>query len=188
MADELDEIVTILRREMDNGTVIFPVLNDVSRAFYETLVESVRVVMLGEELYKGVGKANGLSFSVNKGYPVPPSLANIFKEISDEIKDFDIPSHGDLTKWCKQGVLLLNSALTTENGSNRSHYALWQWFTKMCIRLCSAKGRVIFVLWGKTTSAFDKEIDTSRNIILRAAHPSPFCANKGFLVVITLKL
>lgn len=116
MADELDEIVTILKREMDNGVIIFPALNDVLRAFYETPLGNVRVVMLGQEPYKGIGKANGLSFSVNKGYPVPPSLTNIFKEISDEIKSFHIPPHGDLTKWYKQGVLLLNSALTTESG------------------------------------------------------------------------
>nr|PNR37428.1 hypothetical protein PHYPA_020537 [Physcomitrium patens] len=150
MADELDEIVTILKREMDNGVIIFPALNDVLRAFYETPLGNVRVVMLGQEPYKGIGKANGLSFSVNKGYPVPPSLTNIFKEISDEIKSFHIPPHGDLTKWYKQGVLLLNS------------------------------GGVVFVLWRKTASTFDKEIDTSKNIILKAAHPSPFSANKGF--------
>lgn len=180
MADELDEIVTILRREMDTGIIVFPALSDVLRAFYETPLRNVRVVMFGQEPYKGIGKANGLSFSVNKGYPVPPSLTNIFKEISDEIEDFSIPSHGDLTKWCKQGVLLLNSALTTESGSSRSHDALWQRFTKTCIRLCSAKGGVVFVLWGKTASTFDKEIDTSKNTILKAAHPSPFSASKGF--------
>nr|PNR61594.1 hypothetical protein PHYPA_000017 [Physcomitrium patens] len=124
IADELDEIVTILKREMDNGVIIFPALNDVLRVFYETPLSDVRVVMLGQEPYKGIDKANGLSFFVNKGYPVPPSLTNIFKEISDEIRSFHIPPHGDLTKWCKQGVLLLNSALTTESGSNRSHDAL----------------------------------------------------------------
>nr|PNR46627.1 hypothetical protein PHYPA_013746 [Physcomitrium patens] len=146
MADELNEIVTILKKEMDNGVIIFPALNDVLRAFYETPLSNVRVVMLGQEPYKGIGKANGLSFFVNKGYPVPPSLTNIFKEISDEIRSFNIPPHGDLTKWCK---------------------------------LCSAKGGVVFVLWGKTASTFDKEIDTSKNTILKVAHPSPFSANKG---------
>lgn len=181
MADELDEIVTILEREINNGITIFPPLGNVLRALYETPLGDVRVVLLGQEPYKGIGKANGLSFSVSKEYPIPPSLTNIFKEISNEIEDFSPPSHGDLTRWCKQGVLLLNSALTTESGpSTRSHDALWQRFTKTCIRLCSAKGGVIFVLWGKTASAFDKEIDTSKNIILKAAHPSPFSANKGF--------
>lgn len=149
MADELDEIVLVLRREMDKGITIFPTLDNVLRAFYETPLSSVRVVMLGQEPYKGIGKANGLSFSVSKGHPIPPSLINIFKEISEEIKDFTIPSHGDLTKWCSQGVLLLNSTLTTEAGSCRSHDALWQRFTKTCMRLCSAKGGVIFVYWGK---------------------------------------
>lgn len=180
MADDLDEIVLVLKREMDNGIIIFPTLNNVLRAFYETPLSAVRVVMLGQEPYKGIGKANGLSFSVNIGHPVPPSLINIFKEISKEIDEFSIPSHGDLTKWCNQGILLLNSALTTESTSNRSHDALWQRFTKTCIRLCSAKGGIIFVLWGKVASTFDKEIDTSRNTILKSSHPSPFSANKGF--------
>uniref|UniRef100_A0A7I4BM22 Uracil-DNA glycosylase-like domain-containing protein n=1 Tax=Physcomitrium patens TaxID=3218 RepID=A0A7I4BM22_PHYPA len=164
MADELNEIITIPKREINNGIIIFRALNDVLRAFYETPLSD----------------ANGLSFSINKDYLVPPSLTNIFKQISDEIRSFNIPPHSDLTKWCKQGVLLLNSELTTESGSSRSHDVLWQRFTKTCIRLCSIKERVIFVLWEKTASTFDKEIDTSRNTILKAAHPSPFSANKGF--------
>lgn len=124
MADELDEIVLVLQREINKGTVIFPAMPNILKAFYETQLSSVRVVMLGQEPYKGAGKANGLSFSVNKGHPTPPSLANIFKEISTEIEELFVPSHGDLTKWCKQGVLLLNAALTTENASSRSHDAL----------------------------------------------------------------
>nr|PNR45316.1 hypothetical protein PHYPA_015087 [Physcomitrium patens] len=143
MVDELDEIVTILKREMNNGIITFPALNDVLRTFYEIPLSNVRVVMLGQEPYKGISKANGLSFSINKGYLVFPLLTNIFKEISDEIRSFNIPPHGDLTKWCKQGVLLLNSALTIESRSNR-------------------------------------KIDTSKNTILKAAHPSPFSTNKGF--------
>uniref|UniRef100_A0A7I4EXH2 Uracil-DNA glycosylase n=1 Tax=Physcomitrium patens TaxID=3218 RepID=A0A7I4EXH2_PHYPA len=126
MVDELDEIVTILKREINNGIIIFLVLNDVLRIFYETPLSDVRVVMFDQESYKDIGKANRLFFSVNKDYPILLSLTNIFKEIFDEIRSFNIPLHGDLTKWCKQGVLLLNLALTTESGSNWSHDALWQ--------------------------------------------------------------
>lgn len=101
MANELDEIVTILKREMDNRITTFLVLNNVLRAFYETPLSNVRVVMFDQKPYKGIGKVNGLSFSINKGYPIRPSLTNIFKEISNEIRSFNIPLHGDLTKWCK---------------------------------------------------------------------------------------
>lgn len=98
MIDELDEIVTILKRKINNRIIIFAALHDVLRTFYEIPLNNVRVVMLGQEPYKGIGKANGLSFFINKNYSVPPSLTNIFKEISNKIRSFNILPHGDLTK------------------------------------------------------------------------------------------
>jgi uracil-DNA glycosylase len=178
--EELNEIFYILQERIIQGIEIFPKFKDVLRPFYETPLSDVRVVILGREPYHNPNQANGLAFSVNKGDTIPLSLANIFLEISREIKEFRIPEHGDLTNWSKQGIFLLNQSFTVERKKEISHDMVWRGIVRKAIKLCSNKGGVIFVLWGKEASTFDKDIDTSVNTILKSAHPSPYSANKGF--------
>jgi uracil-DNA glycosylase len=140
------------------------------------------VVIIGQDPYHGQGQAHGLCFSVNKGIAVPPSLQNMYKELKADINGFEIPNHGDLSHWAKQGVLMLNATLTVEKDKAGSHQGKgWEEFTDAVIKAVSTqKENVVFILWGKFAQSKARLIDESKHLILMAAHPSPFSAYNGF--------
>lgn len=160
---------------------IYPPGNQIFNAFNLTPFQKVKVVILGQDPYHGAGQAHGLCFSVTRGTPRPPSLLNIFREMETDT-GIPAPAHGDLTGWAQQGVLLLNAILTVrENqaGSHQNHG--WERFTDRAIRELSEKrDKLVFVLWGNYAIAKRQLIDSSRHLILTAAHPSPLSAHKGF--------
>ena len=160
---------------------VFPEEKNVFNALELTPFESVKVVILGQDPYHGFGQAHGLSFSVQKGIPLPPSLKNIYKELQDDIGG-DFPTEGDLTHWAKQGVLLLNTVLTVEEGNANSHKGKgWERLTNRLIEsLNELKHPVIFILWGKPAQDKEKLIINPNHVILKAPHPSPLSAYRGF--------
>ena len=139
-------------------------------------------MIIGQDPYHGANQAHGLSFSVQKGVQIPPSLQNIFKELQAEYKDFQIPKHGDLSSWADQGVLLLNATLTVEASMPGSHQNQgWEMFTDRVIQILSEKkSEIVFLLWGKYAQAKARLIDHNKHQIFMAAHPSPFSAYNGF--------
>jgi uracil-DNA glycosylase len=152
-------------------------------AFNTTPVERVKAVIIGQDPYHGPGQANGLCFSVNDGVRLPPSLRNIFKELATDM-GFPTPRSGNLGKWAKEGVLLLNTVLTVEQGKANSHQGEgWEQFTDAAIsRLSKEREGLVFLLWGKHAQAKESLIPADRgHLILKAAHPSPFSAHRGFL-------
>ena len=160
---------------------VFPEEKNVFNALELTPFESVKVVILGQDPYHGFGQAHGLSFSVQKGIPLPPSLKNIYKELQEDIGG-DLPTEGDLTHWAKQGVLLLNTVLTVEEGNANSHKGMgWERLTNRLIEsLNELNHPVIFILWGKPAQDKEKLITNSNHVILKAPHPSPLSAYRGF--------
>ena len=160
---------------------VFPEEKNVFNALELTPFESVKVVILGQDPYHGSGQAHGLSFSVQKGIPLPPSLKNIYKELQEDIGG-DLPTEGDLTHWAKQGVLLLNTVLTVEEGNANSHKGMgWERLTNRLIEsLNGLKHPVIFILWGKPAQDKEKLITNPNHVILKAPHPSPLSAYRGF--------
>lgn len=167
-------------REKD-GAVIYPPRDHIYRTFELTPFKAVKVVILGQDPYHGPGQAMGLSFSVPKGVKQPPSLRNILKEMQADIGGGGDIAHGDLTKWAEQGVLLLNTALTVEDGKAGAHSKKgWAYFTDSIIQKLSARGDVVFVLWGAHAQKKADYIDTDKNLILTAPHPSPLSAHRGF--------
>jgi uracil-DNA glycosylase len=171
-----------LAQEEEQGTIIYPKHSDVFNAFNLTPFNEVKVVILGQDPYHGAKQAHGLSFSVQKGVAVPPSLKNIYKELQEDILGFNIHSHGDLTSWANQGVLLLNATLTVRANEPGSHQKMgWEQFTDNAIKALSAeKSGLVFMLWGRHAQAKASLIDSSTHLILMAAHPSPFSAYNGF--------
>lgn len=163
------------------GKKIYPAPADIFRAFEWCPFETVKVVILGQDPYHGVGQANGLCFSVHNGIQNPPSLQNIFKELADDLGG-NIRSDGNLEDWAKQGVLLLNATLTVEASKAGSHQKKgWEQFTDAVVRLLSEqKEHVVFILWGKYAQEKGRIIDEKKHLVLRAAHPSPFSAYSGF--------
>ncbi|MFC0014625.1 MULTISPECIES: uracil-DNA glycosylase [Allobacillus] len=160
---------------------VFPAKEDLFRAFNETSFDQTKVVIIGQDPYHGVNQANGLSFSVAKGQPIPPSLRNIFKELSDDMQIAE-PTHGDLTSWANQGVLLLNSVLTVRNGEAFSHRHLgWEQFTDQVIeKISKDKENVVFILWGKHALKKGQTINPFKHLVIHSAHPSPLSAYRGF--------
>ena len=160
---------------------VFPEEKNVFNALELTPFESVKVVILGQDPYHGFGQAHGLSFSVQKGIPLPPSLKNIYKELQEDIGG-ELPTEGDLSHWAKQGVLLLNTVLTVEEGNANSHKGKgWERLTNRLIEsLNELKHPVIFILWGKPAQDKEKLITNSNHVILKAPHPSPLSAYRGF--------
>ena len=160
---------------------VFPEEKNVFNALELTPFESVKVVILGQDPYHGFGQAHGLSFSVQKGIPLPPSLKNIYKELQEDIGG-EFPTEGDLSHWAKQGVLLLNTVLTVEEGNANSHKGMgWERLTNRLIEsLNELKHPVIFILWGKPAQDKEKLITNSNHVILKAPHPSPLSAYRGF--------
>lgn len=161
---------------------VYPKGKDIFAAFKETPFQHVRVVLLGQDPYHGPGQAHGLSFSVPKGVPAPPSLQNIFKELARDL-GMPKPDHGDLTHWAKQGVLLLNATLTVRSNEAGSHQGQgWEPFTDAAIRQLSTQRKgLIFLLWGRFAQKKESLIDSSRHYVLRAPHPSPLSAHRGFI-------
>jgi uracil-DNA glycosylase len=160
---------------------VYPPPRFVFNAFMLCPFDSVRVVILGQDPYHGPGQAHGLSFSVQEGVRLPPSLQNIYRELRE---DLGIPMRqsGDLTHWAKQGVLLLNATLTVFKGKAGSHQGLgWEEFTDAAIKTISdQKEHVVFILWGKYAQDKGAHIDSSKHLVLKSAHPSPFSAHSGF--------
>lgn len=160
---------------------VYPDMYDIFNALRYTAYKDVKAVILGQDPYHGRGQAHGLSFSVKKGVPKPPSLQNIFKELEMDI-GVPEPAHGELTSWAGEGVLLLNAVLTVRSGSPNSHINLgWQTFTDRIISILnSRKEPLVFLLWGKNAKAKETLINSARHKILTAAHPSPYSAYSGF--------
>jgi uracil-DNA glycosylase len=158
-----------------------PSMHDIFNAFHYTAYQDVKVVLLGQDPYHGPNQAEGLSFSVKKGIKVPPSLRNMYKELQDDI-GCSIPNHGSLVKWAEQGVLLLNTVLTVEEGKAHSHRGKgWEEFTDRVIRLLNEREMpMVFLLWGKPAQSKRALIDESRHKIITAPHPSPLSAHRGF--------
>jgi uracil-DNA glycosylase len=176
------QLVTHVKTEIASGSIIYPSGNLIFNAFWQTPFNKVKVVILGQDPYHNPGQAHGLSFSVPEGTPLPPSLQNIYKEIADDIGGTP-PASGDLTHWANQGVLLLNAALTVRQNEPASHAKIgWTAFTDAVITTLSEQREgLIFLLWGKFAQDKQQLIDETRHVVLKAAHPSPLSAYKGFL-------
>lgn len=165
------------------GKVIYPPKEDVFNAFRYTQLNEVKVVILGQDPYHGPNQAHGLCFSVLPGINPPPSLVNIYKELAQDIEGFTIPQHGYLKSWAEQGVLLLNTVLTVEQGNAHSHAHLgWETFTDRVIEAVNLHcDGVVFLLWGSHARKKGRVIDRQRHHVLEAPHPSPLSAHRGFL-------
>ena len=175
------QIVEFLKREKAQNKIIYPPGSQIFNAFNTTPFDQVKVIILGQDPYHGVGQAMGLSFSVSKNVAIPASLKNIYKEIQSDI-GLPIPLHGDLTGWAKQGVFLLNAMLTVEASLASSHKNIgWQSFTDAVIqRLSTEKTGLVFLLWGNFAKAKKELIDTNKHLVLEAAHPSPLAGGAFF--------
>jgi uracil-DNA glycosylase len=174
------KLTTFLNEEMKTQTV-YPPAPLIFNAFDNCSFEDVKVVIIGQDPYHGEGQANGLCFSVNDGVRTPPSLKNIFKEIQADLGK-DIPTSGNLERWAEQGVLLLNAIFTVRAAKPASHRNKgWEEFTDTVIRLISEeKENVVFLLWGNYAHKKGENVDESKHLILKSAHPSPFSAKQFF--------
>ena len=161
--------------------MVFPAHPDVFRAFHLTSFATLKVVILGQDPYHGVGQANGLCFSVSPGVSFPPSLQNIFKELEDDL-GISKPQSGDLAAWAEQGILLLNTTLTVRQGAPASHQGKgWETFTDEVIRCISQKKeKIVFVLWGASARRKKSLIDVTKHTCIESVHPSPLSAYRGF--------
>ena len=177
---EMKSLSAFVQQERAQAEV-YPPQDLVFNAFQLTSFENVKVVILGQDPYHNIGQAHGLSFSVPAGIAFPPSLRNIFTELSTDIPEFKIPESGDLTKWAKQGVLLLNSVLTVEAGQPTSHQKRgWEDFTDHVIDVLNEnREHIVFILWGAYAQRKGQRIDQNKHLVLKAAHPSPLAANRG---------
>lgn len=177
------ELLGRVQAEREAGKAVFPPSEQVFNAFKYTKLEQLKVVILGQDPYHGQGQAHGLCFSVPEGVKLPPSLRNIFKAIQHDYPEYQPPEHGDLTHWAEQGVLLLNTVLTVEEGKAHSH-ASWGWerFTDTVIEKINEHCEgVVFLLWGAHAQKKGALIDRQRHHVLTAVHPSPLSAHRGFL-------
>lgn len=175
-----EQLTDFVRSEYSSRK-IFPSGRNIFRAFDQCPLSSLKVVIIGQDPYHGVGQANGLCFSVNDGVPFPPSLQNIFKEINDDIGT-PIPSSGNLDRWAEQGVLLLNSVLTVRAHEAASHAGRgWEQFTDAVVRLIAEQREgIVYMLWGSYAQRKGAIADPTRNLILKSVHPSPLSAYRGF--------
>lgn len=175
-------ILASVQAERDKGVVIYPPKSDVFNAFRYTEFGAVKVVILGQDPYHNVNQAHGLAFSVQHGVKPPPSLLNIYKELSDDIEGFRQPEHGCLTHWAQQGVLLLNTVLTVRAHQAHSHANLgWETFTDFVIaQLNQHREHLVFLLWGSHAQKKGALIHRQRHLVLHAPHPSPLSAYRGF--------
>ncbi|MEQ7800598.1 uracil-DNA glycosylase [Pedobacter sp. ASV1-7] len=188
LSDEFEKpymksLKAFLQEEKQKGYTIYPKSSDTFNALNHTPFDKVKVVILGQDPYHGTGQAHGLSFSVQKGIIVPPSLKNIYKELSTDIPGFTLPDHGNLTQWANEGVLLLNATLTVRAQEAGSHQKRgWETFTdKIITELSEKRTGLVFLLWGRYAQNKAVLIDKSKHTIIASAHPSPFSAYNGFL-------
>ncbi len=174
------QLIQFVRNEYQSQ-VVYPPGKEIFRAFDCSSFDDVQVVIIGQDPYHGEGQANGLCFSVRDGVRPPPSLQNIFKEIRNDLGK-PIPTSGDLERWARQGVLLLNATLTVRGSSPGSHQNKgWETFTDAVIKSISEeKTNVVFLLWGAYAQRKGEVIDRSKHLVLMSAHPSPFSADRGF--------
>ncbi|MDQ0965532.1 uracil-DNA glycosylase [Flavobacterium sp. W4I14] len=180
--DYMKSLKSFLQEEKNKGATVYPKGTDIFNALNTTPFDRVKVVILGQDPYHGAGQAHGLSFSVQRGVAVPPSLKNIYKELETDIEGFKAPNHGHLTHWAEQGVLLLNATLTVRASEAGSHQNRgWEIFTDEIIKALSQKREhIVFLLWGKYAQQKAALIDQKKHYVLTAAHPSPFSAYNGF--------
>ncbi len=182
MRENTKQPMEFVTAQIDAGKTVYPSNDNIFRALELTPFETVKVVILGQDPYHGAGQAHGLAFSVQRDVKIPPSLRNIYKELNDDI-GMDIPDHGFLEGWAKQGVLLLNTTLTVEDGKPASHQGRgWEEFTDAIIaQVNDLKRPVVFMLWGAHAQKKSDMIDGQKHLILTASHPSPLSAHRGFL-------
>ncbi|WP_104473641.1 uracil-DNA glycosylase [Acinetobacter indicus] len=180
LGEKMDALKAFLLEEKQANKVIYPPSGLIFNALNTTPLEQVKVVILGQDPYHGPKQAHGLSFSVQRGVALPPSLRNIFHELHTDL-GLDIPKHGDLTRWAEQGVLLLNSVLTVEAAQPTSHQKRgWEEFTDHVIDVLNEqREHIVFILWGAYAQRKGQRIDPNKHLILKAAHPSPLAANRG---------
>ena len=180
LSPQMDNLRDFLFQEKQAQKIIYPPSKQIFSALNTTPLADVKVVILGQDPYHGPNQANGLSFSVQKGIALPPSLRNIFHELHTDL-GIPAPRHGDLTKWAKQGVLLLNSVLTVEAGQPTSHQKQgWEAFTDEVIDVLNEqREHVVFILWGAYAQRKGQRINRDKHLVLTAAHPSPLAANRG---------
>ena len=176
-----NRLQTYIAKEISAGKTIFPPEGQIFQALQFTSIEQVKVVILGQDPYHGPGQAHGLSFSVPEGERLPPSLRNIYKELAADLGT-PVASSGNLSRWAKQGVLLLNAVLTVESGLAGSHAGKgWETFTdKVVEKLNHKKEGMVFILWGAYAQKKGSIVDSSRHLVLSSAHPSPLSASRGF--------
>ena len=179
---DMQQLAVFLRQRKAAGATLYPPGKDIFAAFAATPFDAVKVVILGQDPYHGPGQAHGLCFSVLPGVPVPPSLLNIYKELETSI-GFVRPDHGCLLPWARQGVLLLNSVLTVEDGKPGSHQGKgWEGFTDHVVDVLNREREgLVFLLWGSYAQKKGAVIDPRRHRVLKAPHPSPLSAHRGFL-------
>lgn len=176
------QLTDFVRAEYANPAIkVYPSGGNIFSAFDSCPYDKTKVVIIGQDPYHGPGQANGLCFSVNPGIEIPPSLRNIFKEIEEETGHKQ-PDNGDLSRWAKQGVLLLNSSLTVREHQPKSHSGIgWEKFTDAAIRRLSEKGEnIVFMLWGSDAIRKGEVIDRNKHLVLTSPHPSPLSAHRGF--------
>jgi uracil-DNA glycosylase len=185
LADEFEkDYYQNLRQELIKEyktKTVYPSMYDIFNALKYTDYEDVKVVILGQDPYFNPGQAHGLSFSVKKGVPIPPSLQNIYKELQRDL-GLTIPDHGELTAWARQGVLLLNATLTVRQGEPNSHQRLgWEQFTDRVIEALDQRPEpMVFLLWGNNAIKKASRIDPEHHLVLKTTHPSPLSASRGF--------
>ncbi len=179
----VQELKRFLEEEKKAGKCIYPAEENIFQAFLHTPFDAVKVVIVGQDPYHGEGQAHGLSFSVQKGVVIPPSLKNIFKELYADLQ-IPFPNHGNLSAWARQGVFLLNATLTVRKGEPKSHFGKgWEQFTDAVIQSLACKETpIVFLLWGKSAQQKGEKILSiqKHHLVLTAAHPSPYSAT-GFL-------
>ncbi|RZK48619.1 MAG: uracil-DNA glycosylase [Pedobacter sp.] len=178
----MKNLKSFLLEEKQKGFVVYPKNADIFNAFNHTPFDKVKVVILGQDPYHGQGQAHGLSFSVQRGIAIPPSLRNMYKELAEDFAGFKTPLHGDLTSWADQGVLLLNATLTVRANEAASHQKRgWETFTNQVIStLSKERSGIVFLLWGRFAQQKEVLIDTTKHFVLKTAHPSPLSAYNGF--------
>ena len=178
--DYFIKLTDFVRSEYMSGKKIFPAAANIFNAFNLCPLDSVRVVIIGQDPYHEPGQAHGLCFSVQNGTAIPPSLINIYKEIENDLGRAS-KTKGDLTQWAAQGVLLLNSTLTVQAHSAASHAGKgWEQFTDSVIRALSSRSGVVYMLWGSYAQRKAEFVNPSENLVLKSVHPSPLSAHRGF--------
>ena len=177
----MTELMSFVDSEYSAGTC-YPPRDEIMRAMDLTKLDDVKCVILGQDPYHGPDQAMGLAFSVRKGVKLPPSLKNIYKELQMEYPDYLVPTHGDLTSWANQGVLLLNSVLTVREHQPASHAKMgWEKYTDKILQILNNQNRpIVYMLWGNYAQAKGEYLNNPQQLVLKSVHPSPFSARNGF--------